>query len=120
MKVLVCGSKDWTDAGAIEREFKKLPAGSTIVHGAGPGAEAIADKLAMKYGFSIKRYSVEEDDGKSSSSNRNSVMIRSEHVSGNPINLGLAFTSDLSRSRVAKDCVERAKKAGIKVNIISG
>lgn len=127
MKVLVCGSRDWADVKVIEREFKKLPAGTTIIHGACPtGADAIADKLAMKLGFKIKRYPADWDgelaatgSAKAAGPKRNSKMIREEHRGGEPINFGLAFTSDLSRSRGTKDCVERAKKAGIKVEIVS-
>jgi len=52
MKVLVTGSRDWEDAKAIERELAKLPPGTIIVHGHCPtGADAMADKIAMKLGF---------------------------------------------------------------------
>lgn len=121
MKVIVCGSRDWSDDKVIEREFKKLPPGTVILHGAGTsGVDFIADKLAMKYGFQIRRYPInEESHGKSAASMRNSKMIRNEHISGSPISLGLVFTSDLNRSRDVKDCVERARKAGIKMNVIS-
>lgn len=121
MKVLVTGSRDWADEKAIEREFKKLPAGTIIVHGACPtGADAIADKLAMKFGFPIRRYPADWDaEGKSAGPKRNAKMVRDEHRNGEPISLGLAFTLDLQRSRGTKDCVERARKAGIKVEVIS-
>ena len=119
MKVLVCGSKDWSDEKVIEGEFRKLPSGTIIIHGAsGKGADMIADKLAMKYGFGIRRYQMDDQDPKSTESIRNSRMIKTEHVSGDPIHLGLVFTRDLSRSRGAKDVVERAKKAGIKMVVI--
>ena len=121
MKVLVCGSRDWTNGAAIEREFKKLPTGTIIVHGACPtGADALAEKLAMKYGFPIRRYPADwENEGKSAGPKRNARMVREEHRNGEPIALGLAFTSDLQRSRGTRDCVERARKAGIKVEVVS-
>ena len=105
---------------SIEREFKKLPPGTTIIHGACPtGADALADKLAMKYGLPIKRYPADWDnEGKSAGPKRNSKMIRSEHVSGNPIDFGLAFTEDFNRSRGTKDCVEKARKVGIKMSVL--
>lgn len=126
MKILVTGSREWTDEKAIEREFRKLPQGTTIVHGACPtGADAIADKLAMKFGFQIRRYPADWDgerettgSPKAAGPKRNSKMIREEHKSGDPIAFALAFTPDLSRSRGTKDCVERAKKAGIRVQIV--
>lgn len=121
MKVLVTGSRDYKNEKAIEREFRKLPQGTVIVHGACPtGADAIAEKLAKKFGFPIRRYPADwEAEGKSAGPKRNSKMIREEHKGGDPISLGLAFTLDLSRSRGTKDCVERARKAGIKVEVIS-
>ena len=126
MKILVTGSREWTDEKAIEREFRKLPPGTTIVHGACPtGADAIADKLAMKFGFPIRRYPADWEaeraatgSPKAAGPKRNSKMIREEHRSGEPISFALAFTPDLSRSRGTKDCVERAKKAGIRVEVI--
>lgn len=128
MKVLVCGSRDWKDSKAIEREFAKLPQGTTIIHGACPtGAEAIAEKLAMKFGFPIRRYPVDLDaeieatgSPKAAVPKRNSQMIREEHRSGDPVAFALAFTSDISRSRDIKDCVERARRAGIRVEVVGG
>ena len=119
MKVLVCGARDWSNDKTIETEFKKLPPGTVIIHGASKiGFDALVDKIAMKYGFPIRRYPCEEDENGGSVSKRNSKMVRQEHVSGDPIHMGLAFTNDLSRSRDVKDLVERARKAGVKVNIL--
>lgn len=119
MKVLICGSRDWSNDKMIEAEFKKLPPGSIIVHGAGKtGAEAVADKMAMKFGFQIRRYPVDESSEGSVLTKRNAKMIRNEHVSGDPIHLGIAFTQDYNRSRDVKDLVERARKAGIKVVVM--
>ena len=125
MKVLVTGSRTWDNKAAIEREFKKLPPGPTtiIVHGACPtGADALADAAAMKFGFQIRRFPAQwETEGRKAGPVRNSKMIREEHSDrdGIPITLGLAFTPDLERSRGTRDCVLKARKAGIKVEIIS-
>lgn len=121
MKVLVCGSREWADKKAIEREFKQLPQGTTIVHGACPtGADALADATAMKFGFPIRRYPADWEQGKKAGPLRNAQMVRTEHRGGEPIDLVLAFTLDLERSRGTRDCVERARKAGIRVLILSG
>ncbi len=127
MKVLVCGSRDYINHAAVEREFKKLPRGTIIVHGACPtGADHLAEKLAMKYGFSIRRYPADWDgeleatgSAKAAGPKRNAKMIRDEHQNGSePIDLCLAFTINLERSRGTKDCATRAGKAGIKVQVV--
>ena len=127
MKVLVTGSHEWVNEKAIEREFRKLPVGTTIIHGACPtGADALADKAAMKFGFPIRRYPADWEaerlatgSPKAAGPKRNSRMIREEHRSGDPVAFALAFTPDLVRSRGTKDCVERARKVGIRVHIIT-
>lgn len=127
MKVLVTGSRDWKNEAAIAREFAKLPKGTIIIHGHHwEGADQIADKLAMKFGFQIRRYPADWNDPtlpnkKAAGPIRNARMIREEHPDkdGEPIAFGLAFTVDMSRSRGTKDCTERARKAGIKVEVFS-
>lgn len=44
MKILVCGSRVWTNRAAIERELRKLGSGLVVVHGAHwQGADAMVD-----------------------------------------------------------------------------
>lgn len=130
MKVLVTGSRDWADAKAIIRELSKLPRGpeTILVHGDCPtGADVIANKVGMKLGFTIRRYPADWEEAekrgnrKSAGPIRNAKMIREEHPdkAGVPFDFGLAFTLDMSRSRGTKDCTERARKAGIKVEIFA-
>ena len=112
---------------AIAREFAKLPKGTTIIHGAcETGADAIAEKLAKKFGFHIRRYPANWDDPtmpnkKAAGPIRNSHMLREEHPDkdGEVISFGLAFTPDLDRSRGTKDTVTKARKAGIRVEVFS-
>jgi hypothetical protein len=122
MKVLVTGSRNWINRDAIRRELKKLPSGTTIIHGACPtGADAIADSIALELGLQVRSYPADWDhEGKAAGPIRNARMVREEHKKGDPIDLVLAFTEDMLRSRGTKDCASRAQKAGIKVLIISG
>ena len=125
MKILVCGSRDWSNRRVIKQALLKLPKeGTIIVHGGATGADSIADDIARKAGFEVRVYPVTEEDwaehGKSAGPRRNSHMIRMEHSDkqGVPINLVLAFTPNLDRSRGTKDMVQKARKAGIKVEVI--
>lgn len=125
MKVLVCGSRDWANKAAIVRELKKLPVGTTIIHGACPtGADALVDKVARVMGFPVRAYPADwegekERTGseKAAGPKRNAQMIREEHVQGDPIAFVLAFSPDLARSRGTKDCTDRARRAGIRVEV---
>ena len=125
MKVLVCGSRTWQNRQIIKRELMKLPReGTIIVHGGAQGADSLADDVARKMGFEVRVYPVTETDwqehGKSAGPRRNSHMIRMEHPDkqGVSINLGLAFTEDLDRSRGTKDMVTKLRKAGVKTDVI--
>ena len=122
MKVLVTGSRNWLNREAIRRELKKLPPDTTVIHGACPtGADAIADRIALELGLHVRSYPADWDkDGKAAGPIRNARMIREEHKKGDPIDLTLAFTENMDRSRGTKDCSSRAQKAGIKVLIVSG
>ena len=47
MKVLVCGSRKWLEQKPIERELRKLPPGTIVVHGACRGADNIAGYVGL-------------------------------------------------------------------------
>lgn len=129
MKVLVCGSRDWTDEAAIERDLRKLPPGTIIVHGDCPtGADAIADKVARRLGFEVRPYPADWEgelaatgSSKAAGPKRNAKILREEHPdkAGVPFNFGVAYTKDLRRSRGTKDMHDRARKAGIRMAVVS-
>jgi hypothetical protein len=62
MRVIVTGSTLWTDAGAIRREFAKLPPGSTIVHGDCPGVDALAGEVARELGLPVEALAKAPED----------------------------------------------------------
>src|SRR6266540_5681183 len=55
-KVLVCGSRDWTDRKSINKVFKELPIDTIIIHGAARGVDTLAHEYADAYGFKIDKY----------------------------------------------------------------
>jgi len=122
MKVLVCGSRDWMNRDAIERELKKLPPGTVIIHGAARGADTIAGEVAEQLGFEVRPYPADwETHGRSAGPRRNSLMLHEEHPdkAGVSIDQGLAFTADLERSRGTKDMVKRMRGKGILTTVFS-
>lgn len=49
-KILICGSRDWTDNRAIFEVIDSLSSGSIVIAGAARGADRIAEKLAEEKG----------------------------------------------------------------------
>lgn len=79
MKILVTGSRDWTDEQKI-RDYLHLYSGgkgTVLIHGACPtGADAIADKIASEWPWEIRRYPADWNKyGKRAGFIRNSVMV---------------------------------------------
>ena len=142
MKVLVCGSREWTNPGPIERELRKLrvpyhgglyEGPITIVHGANGGrppgggrpigADFIAGELAQEMGYRVRAYPVTSRDwsihGRAAGPIRNSHMLEVEHVEGEPIELCLAFAVDFGRAFGTRDMTRKAEGRGIRVERFS-
>jgi len=116
MKVLVCGSRDWSwfDAKVIRRELSALPMGSVIIHGACRGVDRMADAIAKDLGLEVRAYPAKwRTHGKAAGPIRNQQMLDKECPG-----LVLAFSYDLSKNKGTADMVKRAWSAGIEVKII--
>jgi hypothetical protein len=59
MRVLVCGSRHWTDPAPIRAALAPLPADTVIVHGAAPGADMLAAALAEARGLAVEPHPAE-------------------------------------------------------------
>lgn len=120
MKVLVTGDRNWTNREVIERELRKLPPGSIVVHGAARGADSIAGEIARRLGFEVRPYPADWDThGKAAGPMRNAEMLRREHLLHSPIEKVLAFHSDFENSRGTKDMVTKAIKKSIPWELFS-
>lgn len=112
MIVLVCGSRNWTNAGAIQRELIKLPPDTEIIHGGARGADRLAGIAAAKLGLSVKVFWANWDEyGKAAGFIRNKQMIDE-----NP-DLVIAFAKDLAVSRGTADTVRRAQNKKIETRV---
>lgn len=113
MRVLVCGDRNWRNMSVIERELKKFPPGTIVIHGAARGADTLGGFVADKLGFKVIPFPAKWNIyGRAAGPIRNQVMIDE----GMP-ELVLAFHENLSESKGTKDMVNRARSVGIKVEV---
>lgn len=135
MRVMVCGSPDWTDRRAIRRQLEKLPADSVLLHGDqgyGPdgcalwgkpdelaicGADKLAGQVARALGMQVEVYTPPEWlEGKRDTSagpRRTARMLRE----GRPTLL-LVFTGASEEHAAVADCIRQARGAGVEVRIV--
>lgn len=119
MRVIVCGDRNWKRVDIIERELKKLPADTLIIHGAAKGADTLGAFVADRLGFKVindgKGFPAQwKIYGKGAGPIRNQQMIDE----GKP-DLVLAFHENFHESKGTRDMVNRARGVGIKVEIIT-
>lgn len=123
MRVLITGSRDWTDIGTLHaalnntygtwKENSSDDPEFVVVHGAARGADTMADEWAHNLGCVESRVTREpypadwERYGRAAGHKRNQEMLDTS------IDLVLAFP--LGRSPGTRGCVRLAKKAGIPV-----
>lgn len=109
MRVLICGSRNWTDEFTIEEYIKTLPPQSVVIHGDCRGADKMAGKLAVKHGHSVMAFPAKWGKfGRAAGPMRNRQMI----LDGEP-DLVVAFHNNLTESKGTKNMMKQAGKAGI-------
>jgi hypothetical protein len=121
MRLLVCGSRTWTDRARLWQVLDRLVA----EHGDGQvvlieedarGADRLAGQLARQRGWRLERYPADwTHHGKAAGFRRNAWMLREGHP-----DLVVACTvGPLHESRGTADMVRRAQEAGVPVQIIT-
>jgi hypothetical protein len=113
LRVLVCGSRHWTDKAAIKKALAEISAPDQeviVMHGAATGADTLADEAARELGFGVERYPADwERYGRRAGPTRNQAMIDvGPHVV-------LAFPLEGKCNRGTRDCMRKAARAGIPV-----
>ena len=112
-RVLICGSRDWTDPFVIQTVLNAFPSGTVIIHGAGRGADSIAAEIASAMGFDVLPFPAKwAKYGPKAGPIRNQQMLDE----GKPTEVH-AFSNNLVKGSGTFDMVERARKAGLPVAV---
>lgn len=117
-RIIITGSRNWTDHSVIERALERAtsdtPDGKiVIVHGGARGADSIADEIAAGWGLRIEVFKADWDRyGKAAGFIRNKAMA----VAGGDI--CLAFP--LGESRGTRMMMDLAKKHHIPLEVYEG
>lgn len=117
MVVIVAGAVAWSDAAAIERELSKLPAGSTVIHGDCPGADALAGTVAASLGHTVVPMAKNRDDARRY--RRAAWKGLNERMLACGAARVLVFHPDFDASRGSKHLATLARAAGVEVLIFS-
>ena len=116
LRILVTGSRDWSDVNAVATALGYAstgwsPSSVTVVHGACPtGADAIADEWGTGFGFTVERHPADWSQGKKAGPLRNQAMV--------DLGADICLAFPLGESRGTRDCMKRASAAGIPVRVI--
>ncbi len=116
MRILITGSRTWTDKVTIAQAIREAwlfagrPYGVVVVHGGARGADYIADVYAKRLGFSVEVHEADWPNfGKAAGYIRNKEMVDAG------ADVCLAFIRNESNG--ATMCADLAQKAGIPTHI---
>lgn len=115
MRILITGSRTWTDKEAISNAIREAwlthgrPYGTIVVHGGARGADYLAGVAAKRQGFEVEVHPVTDEDwtryGRKAGHLRNAGMV----LAG--ADICLAFIRNESAG--ATGCASMARNAGI-------
>lgn len=114
-RILITGSRAWTDREAIRRvlaygptKWSCKPGQITVVHGGARGADRIAGEVAAELGMAVEVYPADwEAFGKSAGYRRNKEMVEA--------GADVVLAWPLGESRGTRMCMALAEQAGIPV-----
>lgn len=111
-RVLICGSRNWTDHAAINARIANLDASCTVIHGGAPGADSAAAEAAYTRGMNVKAYPADwTTHGRSAGILRNLQMLDQQP------DLVIAFRCT-GGSRGTDHTISEARRRGIPVEVI--
>ena len=111
MRVLITGSRTWTNAAKVAQALDGHPRGTVFIHGAARGADNIADQIARNLGYDVQRYPADwRGKGRAAGVIRNLEML---DTSPDKV---IAFWDGVSRG--TKHTIDEARRRGIQVEIV--
>lgn len=114
IRILICGSRNFSDSSKIERFVNSLPIGSILIEGEANGADKMAALAAQKKGVPeerILRFPADwENFGRAAGPIRNSQML----LEGKP-QIVVAFSDNIEESRGTKNMMQQALKKDLPV-----
>jgi hypothetical protein len=115
LRVIVAGAVAWTDAEAIRRELARLPAGSTVIHGDCPGADALAGRVAVELGLLVEPMAKNEADY--AKYKRGAWKGLNERMLASGAVRVLVFHPAFEASRGSAHLADLARAAGVEVSV---
>lgn len=111
MRVLVCGSRGWTDHKTIKSRLEQLPKKTIIIHGGADGADSLAghiasERLGMHVAIVRALWHIYD---KGAGSKRNRAMLDLEP------DLVIAFSLG---TRGTRNMIKLAEQHGIEVEVV--
>ncbi len=114
MKILVAGSRDYTNQTKIYKILSKLPTDTIIIHGDCRGADRIAGFVATQLGMIVCKYPADwKQYGRAAGPIRNQQMLNENE----DIEKAIIFHECIDQSTGTKDMLSRLKRKGIPVEI---
>ena len=113
MRVLVCGSRVWTDEAKVGEVLERVTTGVgnvTLVQGDARGADRMAAEVARRRGWTVESHQANwRRDGRSAGMARNQRMLLDRRP-----DFVVAFLDERDRpSPGTRDMIRRARKAGL-------
>lgn len=115
MRVLVCGSRIWTDSQFILNYLSELSDVECIIEGDARGADKMAGDAANLLNIPVEVYKPNWGEyGKAAGIIRNGEMLKD----GKP-DLVVAFSDDIENSKGTKHMVSIAERAGVETVVVT-
>lgn len=119
MRVLVTGSREWTDSYRLTRALAEVHTRGdedvTLVHGGAKGADFLAGEIARSWGWRVEVHPARWDEH-----GRGAGPIRNQEMVDAGADVCVAFFKEGEANRGTRDCATKAKVAGIPVKIVVG